>query len=742
MANIPLYDQQISYSGQPSKSFSVPGERTRPINIPHVPDTRLASVGKVLGHVAQRVMQVEALEQYNNGLAALSEGKGAIFAEATEKWSEFDTDTHLENLNDRWADLEDRILSNTKHGKAKKQLEMKLKSEKAKATTEMRALGYKRQVDRTIAGDAQIKDKLLNDAITAESYDAFLDKLKDIRAINIGHAKAGLITKQQMEKENERISDYATVERLKKFIFDNRGNKPYDVLKEKIKLGEKETEQIAGRDIFKSLDEDDKIDILELARREQKTAERELKEINYKERWQVNEMMKDNIASMRNTGQSDPNVEAAIALAHKPEMAEAKIAQYKTAMRFAGKQFDIGEDLKGATPKEEEEIMKDLELKGKAGTEGFANHEKLQAWAQLKLNKKHKMLNNDPAAYVRSYKPKATTETILAEQERLGVAPVNRSILTNAQAEKIVDQFKTMDGKDIVGSVIKLKKDFGKTFNIIYRDLTGAKLPTALKIVATMDPQTQGSIMVRIAESYKVKESDITKALGEVRGTNMDTVRNTVNQQINKRTKDLRKSIVNSYGFTGDTVETLRDLQDVIRRAAYGYMLEGESAQRAVRKVVDEIVHKQFDFDKNYRIPKATGLTPKQVEKATEDYVDNMTIDVVPEKDSTGRKASKKEREDTLKRIKKQSNFINNPDGPGLMAVDPDGQPIGDKDGNKIIIPWEEMKERQLETLKKEKETEEERKRRIKESRSGHKKRATRDNIFAPVLKYKLDKEQ
>lgn len=173
--------------------------------------------------------------------------------------------------------------------------------------------------------------------------------------------------------------------------------------------------------------------------------------------------------------------------------------------------------LKNASPEQEAEIMADLAT-ATDDPIGFRDGAAQQEQAQRVRAEKHRMLANDPAAYVAAHTP-AVRDFAEAEefdpigfaraqvesQRHLGVREMDIRVISNGQAAQIVADISAMPSDQVAGQMRTLEQEWGDYYEIMLASLAEAGLSDAhyLAGIYSTDPALAQDIITTGAAGRK-----------------------------------------------------------------------------------------------------------------------------------------------------------------------------------------------------------------------------------------------
>ncbi|MGH8485985.1 MAG: hypothetical protein ACRESP_16440, partial [Pseudomonas sp.] len=218
-----------------------------------------------------------------------------------------------------------------------------------------------------------------------------------------------------------------------------------------------------------------------------------------------------------------------------------------------------------------------------------------------------KQQQTDPAAYTIKYSPEvrrtfaaaqeagtpeayqAYVNATTAEQKRLGV--LQPKILPDAAADQIAANFnaKVNGGENAATLIEQQQEQWGSSFPEIAQQL-GSKLPAEAQVIATGLPK---DVAERMAFVAPLKDSELKAGLQKGQSDEID-------QAVQSHMQSFAQSLQGQAGGIG----TFATMHKAAVRTATSYVLQGDSPEKAAKKVVDAMVNDKYEFYGTYRVPK------------------------------------------------------------------------------------------------------------------------------------------
>jgi hypothetical protein len=698
-----------------SKSLSLSGERRNPIRIPLIEDTKYKSVQKALNHISNKMYQAEAVEQYNDALAARAKFQADIKRKANEEWRNLTIDEHMERYNTEYQSFEKDLLAKVSNKDARTKIQGRLGVDRYSIEADIRGIAYNRQVDRTISKANTQLDELTNVAIASTNDAEFFEARTQIEEIYAGLEATGAISSEQKVAGLEKITDKIAHDKLVRFIDENPST-AYTVLSEDKK---------GSGTVYDSMDEDDKTAIKDYAHRKYKAETRAKASKNYAAQYELKRKIEDDLASRMNNGFGHGDVENDIytVYASQPERAEAMVAEYRDKARIAQNRNNIKSVIQTGSPEELKSFFDALKVETE-GTEGASEAKANLDYAGKLLQARVKVLSESPSKYVRSYMPNATDNQLIAEQKRLGIPEHAISLIDKDAAEGVVAKLMSSSGKDIDAFLHNLTEKYGDNWNIAYKDLvTKGKLPVGLQLVFHI----QNPILrAQVADAFKLDDKEINERLG----TEANVIRKDIKERVENELEEWIGCISRS-GISTTNDRLINNWKDALEKIAIRKVLQGIDPISAAEEAAN-IINSRYNFDNGYMVPveydvddiakraqivinrlrgfnsleASRKLHPNPNKKSKDIHADDVAK-FLPKagKGLAPKKKSKKnvyhlhpyfQKQGTVSSIKRNSFWANNEDESGIILMHESGLPVLKDDGSRIEVKFNYADDRWL----------------------------------------------
>ncbi len=344
--------------------------------------------------------------------------------------------------------------------------------------------------------------------------------------------------------------------------------------------------------------------------------------------------------------------------------------------------------------------------------DGYAEQAKRQDGLRKAAGRLVKELGDDPAAYTAKYMPAVTqswkalqaamadptatpeASTALArdyatkqtmEQQRLGIAPENRSLLPQAYLDQVKDKFSNAATADdqkariaLIGQVQNEAALWGEHWGDVVRELAPSLQPMVRAIAAGADPTAMTRLLALgkgdepakvLKEQSETKFSDLTKAL-------------------NGAMKPFFETLVGPQKDRDGT-----PYYNLAEKLGALYVRDGMSASDAATAAFNALIGNRYDFRESYRIPKSANVAPDDVvagawtarqklgELGAQPFADDMGL-----KDNAG---------DSLSAFARDGRWVTAPDNEGLNLIYDSARlgPIAvrGRDGAPLKLTWQQL---------------------------------------------------
>lgn len=405
----------------------------------------------------------------------------------------------------------------------------------------------------------------------------------------------------------------------------------------------------------------------------------------------------DNLASLETTGKEIPGADART-LGLSPEDA----ADYEQQQATATQAYGVKTGLSTATPERAASIIE--ALKPEAGVEGFAAKQKLYEFALDRYDDRNKALVADPAAYV------TTTDSVVREtveaaaadpentakreaaifasqnaQERLGLPPQARRVLTTQEALTLASQIQSLPPEQRAGAILALDATYGPEYSPrVFGELVEAGLPGETQVLALLDRPQDAFVRTAFAEALGVGDKALKQNLA-------DGAVGDVDDAVALGLQPFRVSVA----YAGEAgIGPYNTIAGAAKSLAYYYIGQGVEPTEAAERAVAELITSRYEFDPKdgYRVPDGTDLTDVGV--ATLERLRRLTAESLvpygsaadPDLPETNRQ--KVYLESTLTR----GHWATNSDESGLLLLDEFNRPVRLAGGGQVELLFRNVK--------------------------------------------------
>lgn len=231
------------------------------------------------------------------------------------------------------------------------------------------------------------------------------------------------------------------------------------------------------------------------------------------------------------------------------------------------------------------------------------------------LSQRNAALTSDPAGYVASSPAlaapaaaagaqdaspaamQAYVSASLAEQQRLGVQ--NPRILSAGQISGVVGKLSTMDPAtaDVGGALDQMAGQYGQQWPKVFGEMVKyGKLDPAYQTLAAMDQPAQIGARADFQRALQAGSlNDLAKAADAQSIKNVDAALSD-----DGTLADFRQTTTGQSGGIG----LMDNVTDSVKRLAYYYVGQGQSATQAVTSATNGVLNDKYDFQGTMRVPK------------------------------------------------------------------------------------------------------------------------------------------
>ena len=300
--------------------------------------------------------------------------------------------------------------------------------------------------------------------------------------------------------------------------------------------------------------------------------------------------------------------------------------------------------------------------------------------------KLEKVKFSDPVKYVNEKSPLVVKfDDLLKEQERIGVPPANRSVMSNAAAEVLAAQIQGVENVDqFLAQRAGLKDEFGDHYDVAVKDLYKNGLPMSFQMLFSLDENEnpdQMEALVNIARSGR--EDVVAQAKNDAKGRN-DNFSEDIERKVLENVSETM-SFLNAEGLDpGLRVEFGNNLV-----ALAGHFYSGGASADDAAEMATSWISSQYEvFSHNgvdFRIPVDSTYEADDIYFRLQRKMQSLS-DVV---EFPGSNLILKRQ--NLERLEGGAYFVLNREQNGVAVLSIDGSPIYNRyDGvteNGLLIP-------------------------------------------------------
>ncbi len=380
----------------------------------------------------------------------------------------------------------------------------------------------------------------------------------------------------------------------------------------------------------------------------------------------LSQKMKDNLSSIENVGVPIPGVMEQVA-ALKPEAA----LEYADEVRKSKTYYDTMKAIEFLpTPDARQKLEA---LAPVPGMEGYEGNLKLYQSVLNFLEKRDKVISDDPAAWAMRAPGVKGFDQVLAQEDSLGVPDEKKRALPNRSAADLVAKFDAAPAQDRVNMIYSWKKEAGTSWPIVLRDLVRQKMsPENEVLIAVHDLPWAPTVLPVISEAIRQGEPELKKNLPP---ESVKTLEDAVRDEMSEWRETIMKG-----DYTGARTTWANGIESAVSLTALVYlqrgMKPGEAAERAVKEIVSDRYSKITD---SYRVPLGVDAG-KVADYSLKSMQDLRSLDFIPHGTMKEGLSSEQLKADYLNAVARKGYWTNNEDETGLVLMDPLGLPVLVKD--------------------------------------------------------------
>lgn len=673
---IPTYTQQVKPSGKAGASFSLAGEKRRPITGPFVPDTTMGSVGDALKDISNKMYQLEMTEQYNDAQINYRKGLAEIDNEMSnnQEWNSLTVDEYNKKFGELHSDLKQSILENTKNHQARKSAELFMTEEGLKAEVAVNGRARKINIDRNIAKN----ENTIEAGIKRFQTNGDFTIVKNLESIVKGQIGV-LYSETEAEDLIDSIYSRAGIAYGRKLIAD-QPEVMHGIFSDEKKqpeffkrLGETDEGAAAQQRLI-----NEALTAKEKFKRKQEAADRVAE-------FKLANTLEDCYTNITNTGGSSINGERLIKQTIRdPERQALALEQHRANVDKAQKMNRARNIAVSGTAIELKNYIESVDPKKGGGGKGATLNSELHRFAISIKKERDEALKKDPVGWIKQYNPNADMDTLISEQIRLGASPQEISVVDKETAKVFSDRIINMDSEDIGPFIAHMEREYGADkFGIMWKDFTTkGDLPTGLMLAAAVsDPIAQRDI----ADAHKMKTADIEKSLGADKSSILKEISEEIDgseggmMTNSSGLADWERTVFAS-GVNTKNMETVNKMKGAIKNLAVYYVHKGMEPGPAAQKA-SEVINGRYNFSNTFRVPKEYDI--KTIEDVTDNYIDVLKP----------RHLHKDFQDDAIiDSLHRTGKWVTNENETGVVLLHETGIPVRLVDGSRAEIFFEEYK--------------------------------------------------
>jgi hypothetical protein len=651
-----------------------------------------AIIAKGVSDIAFKAYEQRLIEENNKASLAYLDKKEKLQYEIDSGWDGYDTEKHISYFNERHDVIDREVLDGISSGEVKRAWTQKLKQNRAEWSPKVRAQGWKRQADRGIKTGIATMDaweKQAGNASTDTEYEAAIGELAGVLK---GLSAAGYVTDEWSQNQLE-----ARLDRIGGIYLKNQVDTYFDSLDPE-QDPSMVVELIAVSPIFDETDEKVQRDILDYAARKGIEIKNKRETMTRTQKVLYTQAADDAESQLEQTGRTSIDMPKMIRDTFTTEDdVTAETLLWQRRENLAKGKNNVNNIIRAMPFADAAGYLNSLKIGAKDNSVNSA----LSEHGFELLARRQKILDADPASYILSYNPGAASnpDLMIYEQTRLGVPEYKLSILTNSEKEAIVMTAAINTAEKNKAMFQNLRERYPNHMGRVVNELKAAKLPSGLAAAINMTQPGQQNVAEILMEVHTFESDELLDTASKHLGVNKNKINKMVDRELIDISEEMKRVMMNTFGFRKEGVEQLRAFDEMVRKAAYSMMVKnGMSPDKATEEVVNQIVHGSYELsdDKNYYVPKSpeVGVSPDMVEDAGDFVLSNLTIDMLPDYDADGNKLYRntRQKQQALEVLKSTAILANTPDMTGVMIVRSSGDVFGTAEGKPVVLTWNDIR--------------------------------------------------
>lgn len=272
-------------------------------------------------------------------------------------------------------------------------------------------------------------------------------------------------------------------------------------------------------------------------------------------------------------------------------------------------------------------------------------------------------------------------DTMVAEQERMGVPPSRIQVLTDGMIDQYKEAFMNdiAEGKSIYDNLQTMRVQTGRHFPEALRDLYDAKAaPLGLSVIA------------------EISNPALAKEVGEALATRKSRIANFNLTETDYSSTDLLTNYALSLGGLPGAQRDLADMKAAVEALGIAYITSGRGA---VKDAYEAIVEGQYEFetDLNIRVPRSETINVEYLDNAIaaiNSQFDETYGDLIDWSIFSDQWSEEERRMVVTQSVTHGTNrYMTDPENKGLMILSDTGAPLLMKGGDPLIIAWSEIRQ-------------------------------------------------
>lgn len=283
----------------------------------------------------------------------------------------------------------------------------------------------------------------------------------------------------------------------------------------------------------------------------------------------------------------------------------------------------------------------------------------------------------------------ASVQQRLADAERAG-AHFGQAVglLTPEERAAEVERINGMSGEQRASYLAQVQQASGEAWPSLMRELGGqGGLDRKTQYLGVLSGRPDAAGLANaVSAGLDAKPDDLEVALKAQGWTKADLER-----AVLAELEEFRTTVGGTYsqGGTG-AAAFLGDVTDTVSRTAMQLMLQGHSANEAIRRAASGLINDRYHFGDGYRIPRPSvggDAYVERVEQGMDDTMAALAPDLLDPPGSMRDVPEDIRRETYLEHVRERGRWITLPDESGLLLIDETGNAVTVK-GRPVIVKF------------------------------------------------------